>query len=760
MALKVRQELKSGDRVEVHSLQSEQGRVLNGTFGVVTGLDATSGRWQVELKGNGYNGLRAFKAENLRLSRCEDGPRTVKLGSRSDAVRFEQKRFKCDGAMVSQTLVTGPASGSECYSLFPDRGFQTVFALHRHKPPWIRPSILGKLSDLPRETLWAIVKPAGPSEGFLVLSAVADPSCGTWTALQGSDQGHDNFEISVSGNPGAEKCNSKVALLLHVLEVPAGTSVESAASWSVCLLQRHLSSLGGKFQLRTTKKCPSALRHWGWCSWDAYGVQVKQDHLLEVARNFQPPWMVLDDGWQQQVSSEQWREWLHTPQTGPLAHGQFGDLQTLSQKLQPSMLFVWHTLHGYWGGVAANRGYITQTAKPYWPEGLRTACPGEIDVWDGSFSMIRGKAEIARYYSDFYSSLASAGVRGVKCDGQFLPEVLGGSEEAFAYADGQQQAASKAFGEDSPVLHCMGLTLHRIHGSGRAAVTRVSDDHAYPGVEEDAASVARHIWHCAANALWLRECFFCDWDMFRTSEWHANIHAAARAVSGGPVYVSDLADRLNIDVIKPLLLPEDKSLVVPCTGCGAVIGRQAFVDPTTSGEAWWIVNSTEVGWIAAAFGLNDVGSNLLRSTLTPADLPGYAIAAGNGESLACLQVDLESLGHASPFTNSGWEVEIHYMNFKVLALAPILHLRHAKRSIALFGLHGVWNPTGTFEHKPVVHQDTVKINMRCKGDLLIWASGGCVIGIPGSHQASTPSEGLLKVPVPAGPAVLEVEDFY
>eukprot|EP00930_Biecheleria_cincta_P047698 TRINITY_DN33120_c0_g1_i1.p1 TRINITY_DN33120_c0_g1~~TRINITY_DN33120_c0_g1_i1.p1 ORF type:complete len:756 (+),score=136.18 TRINITY_DN33120_c0_g1_i1:186-2453(+) len=755
MALTVTRELNSGDFVEVHGLHSEVGLALNGAIGVVAGLDTTSARYQVELKGHG---LRAFKAENLRPARSEDSPGAVKLGSRSDTICFEQKRFKCDGAVVSQTLVTGPPSASDCYSFFPDRGFQTVLALHRHKPPWTRPSILGKLSELPQETLWAIVKPLEPSAGFLVLSAVADPSCGTSTALQGSDQGFDNFEISVSGSKRAAEGKTKGALLLHVLEVPAGTPVASATAWSACLLQRQLSSLGGTVQLRTAKKCPTALRRWGWCCWDAYGVQVKQDHLLEVARKFQPPWLVLDDGWQEQVSSERWREWLHTPQTGSLAHGQFGDLQALSQKLQPSMLLVWHTLHGYWGGVAANRGYITQTARPCWPEGLRAVCPGEIDVWDGGFNVIKGKAEIARYYSDFYASLASVGVKGVKCDGQFLPEILVSSEDAVAYADAQQQASFKAFGDDSPVLHCMALTLQRLHGSGRAAVTRVSDDHAYPGVEEDAATVARHIWHCAANALWLREYLFCDWDMFRTSEWHASIHAVARAVSGGPVYVSDLADRLSIDVIKPLLLPEDKAQIVPCTGCGAVIGRHAFVDPTSSGEAWFTVNTTEVGWIAAAFGLTDVGSNLLRSTLFPADLLGDA--AGAGKSWACLQVDLQHMGHAGLFTDSGWDVAIHYMNFAVLAVVPVLYLRHANRSIALFGLHGVWNPTGTFEQKPVMHQDSVKINMRCKGDLLVWVDGGCVVGLPGLHQASTASAGLLRIPVPAGGSVLEVEDFY
>ena len=46
------------------------------------------------------------------------------------------------------------------------------------------------------------------------------------------------------------------------------------------------------------------------------------------------------------------------------------------------------------------------------------------------------------------------------------------------------------------------MTLCRVH-TGAMGPCRVSDDHAYPGVPEDAASVARHIWHCSMNSLWL-----------------------------------------------------------------------------------------------------------------------------------------------------------------------------------------------------------------------------------------------------------------
>merc|ERR1712159_719220 len=110
-----------------------------------------------------------------------------------------------------------------------------------------------------------------------------------------------------------------MGLLLHVLEVPEGTALASAAKWSASLLQQIMSKCGRTFQLRTSKTIPAAMRCWGWCSWDAHGVGVRPERLLQVAKRFQPSWLVLDDGWQEKVSSEAWREWLHTPQSGHLA---------------------------------------------------------------------------------------------------------------------------------------------------------------------------------------------------------------------------------------------------------------------------------------------------------------------------------------------------------------------------------------------------------------------------------------------------------
>ncbi|CAJ1328133.1 unnamed protein product, partial [Effrenium voratum] len=89
---------------------------------------------------------------------------------------------------------------------------------------------------------------------------------------------------------------------------------------------------------------------------------------------------------------------------------------------------------------------------------------------------------------------------------------------------------------------------------------------------------------------------------------------------------------------------------------------------------------------------------------------------------ACLQVDLHSPGHSAELTDGGWDVQMHYMGFAVLALAPIVAFKGTR--LAVFGLAGVWNPTGTLCHPPVEAGGGLRLTLRsCASRLVLWCSG-------------------------------------
>lgn len=97
---------------------------------------------------------------------------------------------------------------------------------------------------------------------------------------------------------------------------------------------------------------------------------------------------------------------------------------------------------------------------------------------------------------------------------------------------------------------------------------QASDDF-YP---KESASSHPHIAACAYNSLFLSVICQPDWDMFQSKHPVAHMHACARAVSGGAVYVSDKVGRHDFDVLRQLVLRDGSVLRskrpgLPTTDC-------------------------------------------------------------------------------------------------------------------------------------------------------------------------------------------------
>lgn len=100
--------------------------------------------------------------------------------------------------------------------------------------------------------------------------------------------------------------------------------------------------------------------------------------------------------------------------------------------------------------------------------------------------------------------------------------------------------------------------------------------------------------HCAYNSLWMGNFIHPDWDMFQSTHPCAEFHAASRAISGGPIYVSDSVGRHNFKLLKALVLPDGSILrcqyyALPARDC-------LFEDPLHDGKTMLkIWNLNKVG---------------------------------------------------------------------------------------------------------------------------------------------------------------------
>jgi hypothetical protein len=205
---------------------------------------------------------------------------------------------------------------------------------------------------------------------------------------------------------------------------------------------------------------------------------------------------------------------------------------------------VWHALFGYWGGLAPE-GSI---AKEY-----KTITVRKKDGVSGGTMLVIDKEDVGRFYNDFYRFLSGAGIDSVKTDGQFFLDELDEAQDRRnliqEYQDAWNINQLRYFSAKS--ISCMSqapqIIFHSQLPSNKPRLLLRNSDDFFPDVP------ASHPWHifCNAHNTILNQYLniLPDWDMFQTSHDYAWYHAAARCVSGGPIYITDKPGEHGIQLI-------------------------------------------------------------------------------------------------------------------------------------------------------------------------------------------------------------------
>jgi hypothetical protein len=167
--------------------------------------------------------------------------------------------------------------------------------------------------------------------------------------------------------------------------------------------------------------------------------------------------------------------------------------------------------------------------------------------------LVVAEEDVNRFYREFYQFLSSAGIDSVKTDAQFFIDELDGAADrrqlTRAYQDAWSMSHLRSFA--GKAISCMSqspqiIFYSQLRTNKPRVLLRNSDDF-FPEVP------ASHPWHIFCNA---HNAIFNqflnvlpDWDMFQTSHEWASFHAAARCVSGGPIYITDVPGQHDVDLI-------------------------------------------------------------------------------------------------------------------------------------------------------------------------------------------------------------------
>jgi hypothetical protein len=282
------------------------------------------------------------------------------------------------------------------------------------------------------------------------------------------------------------------------------------------------------------------------------------DAVDQLAKNnIKVSTLILDDNWQDIQYSESgqwqnsWNDFEAEPNTFPKG------LKTTVNFIRlryPHIkhIAVWHALLGYWGGISrkGNLAKKYRTVEVMREDGERRNIP-----WGGAIRVV-AEADVRKFYDDFYTFLSQSGVDGVKTDGQFMIDLFVSAkvrrELIYNYLSAWTTASLRHFSMRS--ISCMSQIPQAIFHShlprNRPVMLCRNSDDFYPGIPE---SHPWHIWSNAHNSLLTQHLnILPDWDMFQTVHDYSGFHAAARCVSGGPIYITDEPGKYNLDLIQQM----------------------------------------------------------------------------------------------------------------------------------------------------------------------------------------------------------------
>lgn len=315
---------------------------------------------------------------------------------------------------------------------------------------------------------------------------------------------------------------------------------------------------------------PEWLEEWydglTYCTWNGLGQNLTEKKIFDAldalsAEGIRITNLIIDDNWQSLAKGETQfvRGWSDFDANKEGFPNGLKATTTEIRKNHPNVnhIAVWHAILGYWGGIDP-QGWIAKNYRTIEVE-------KEPGVAGGTFTVVAAE-DADRMYNDFYAFLSSVGVDSVKTDAQFFLDLLLHAPDRRdlikTYASAWTIAHLRHL--SSRAISCMSQTPQLLFTSQLPLnkprlLVRNSDDF-FPEVE------ASHPWHIFCNAgnslLTQHLNVLPDWDMFQTSHTWAGFHAAARCVSGGPIYFTDKPGEHDMKLLKAMTAQTTKGKTV------------------------------------------------------------------------------------------------------------------------------------------------------------------------------------------------------
>jgi len=394
--------------------------------------------------------------------------------------------------------------------------------------------------------------------GYLAVTAMPGPKTQSW--LHSDAEGRLLLSFGTFGTEGVKDC-----------DVPLFAWATSDDVYEACNRAIHSAITSrpilGWTRLRHEKEYPECFEYLGWCSWEHFKGRISEQNMLRCiddmeASNLPIRYTIIDMG---HTSTKGGALTTFKPHGEKFPHGWAPLLRRRSEE-KIRWMYLWHFFQGGQAGINIENDFGPDLNKHLIPLKSKHGLTPRNDP----------QSALA-FYRAFAGSVKSYGFDGVKVDFQSaqLSRLAGEVDNAAEMCRRSARAFDRALDEqDLGLINCNWHNPVNFFNCKYSNVGRCSMDY----VNNDLFSARRHLFQSYANTLWIGQLVWCDHDMFHSSDAVAGrTMAVSKAVSGGPVYLSDAPADFDREAVRPLCYSDGK-LLRPLAPA-APLPDSVFVDP-------------------------------------------------------------------------------------------------------------------------------------------------------------------------------------
>jgi hypothetical protein len=332
-----------------------------------------------------------------------------------------------------------------------------------------------------------------------------------------------------------------------------------------------LEAMGKGENLFVKKRLPEPLQYIGWCTWNSsnMGRDLNEEHILEGVKTFTDKkfplgWILVDDGWFQTGHSQ-----LQSLQPNPkkFPNGFRPMLQKLKSQYDVKYAGVWHAFNGYWNGIDPTSPLGTEYKSQLFSWTQKERVDDENSP-TATYAFIKPEGDnLFQFYNRWHRYFKGEGFDFVKVDNQLVAERMAVNNYPLFELSGKMhkalyRSANKNFG--GAVINCMDMTADAYLNFGTSATARTVEDY-FPFEKGETYNLQRgnaaaHVLQALYNSLYFSQMVFTDYDMFQSHNPNAVMHALARTLNNGPIYLTDKPGEQNFDLLNKIVYADGRSV--------------------------------------------------------------------------------------------------------------------------------------------------------------------------------------------------------